>query len=109
MRTPLKTALLLLLGALLALPAVPEAQAADLGVTRVKKARVHIIRHRSAVFRDYDGTPIVLRRYVPLYPVLVGGYHGTLVVRDRMVRTQVVRSQPSAFVHPPYISCYGYP
>ena len=107
MRTPLKAFLVLFLAVMMMPAAVPEVEAADLGVTRVKKARIHAVRYRSPIIRDYDGTLIVLRRYHPTY-LVARGFDGAPIVAHH-VRTQRVIYQPNAFVHPPYISRYGGP
>jgi hypothetical protein len=83
MRRTLQALLLSALAVTLALPAAPEASAADLGV-RPRKA-VRVIHHRVRVVRDYDGTPIVLRRARPL------------VVRDHDGTTRVVRPLAEAW------------
>lgn len=62
MRTSLKALLLAGFGITLMLPAAPPVAAADLSLQRVKRVAVRHVHHRSPVVRDYDGTPIVIRR-----------------------------------------------
>ncbi len=80
MRKYLTAILLVGLGATQIVASAPAVQAADLGVTTVKKARV-IHHKRLKVVRDYDGTPVVVYRGPP---VVVRNYDGTTrVVHER--------------------------
>jgi hypothetical protein len=57
--------------------AAPDVRAADLGVTPVKRYAVRVVHHhRGRVVRDYDGTPIRLRRL----PYTALRYDGAAVV-----------------------------
>jgi hypothetical protein len=85
--------------AAMALSGVPSAQAADLAVTPAKSPRVHVIRHRQVVLRDYDGTPIILVRFRPTVPVPAGPLHAGLCV------TQVVIPKSERPI--PYIARTG--
>jgi hypothetical protein len=72
MRTCLKALLIAGFCAAQIHAAPPAALAADLAVTPVKK-----VHKRGRVVRDYDGTPIVLRR---VRPMVARTYDGTLVL-----------------------------
>jgi hypothetical protein len=76
-RVGFRTLLLAGLAAIPALTTAPATLAADLTVTRGKRA-VGVVHHRTRVVADYDGTPIVLRR---VRAVAVAGPHGTVLVR----------------------------
>jgi len=85
MRTSLKALMLVGFGTILMLDTAPPVSAADLSVTPVKRASgyvVHrkraVIRHRSPIVRDLDGTQIVVRRARPL---VTTAYDGTPIVR----------------------------
>jgi hypothetical protein len=79
-------ALLLIGFGLMQIPAAaPDASAADLSVTRKKASARVIHRHRVRVVRDYDGTPIVLRRARPMW------------VRDLDGTTRVVHHLSNAY------------
>jgi len=91
----LKAALLFGLGAMQVLAPAPEILAADLAVTAPKRAVVHHKRLR--VVRDYDGTPIVLRRAAPM---LVRGYDGTTLVRSPFyVAVPMMRATPARYLN----------
>ncbi len=77
MRAGFKTLLLAGLAAIPALTTAPAILAADLTVTRGKRA-VGVVHHRTRVVADYDGTPIVLRR---VRATAVAGPHGTVLVQ----------------------------
>jgi hypothetical protein len=58
----------------MSLPAAPEAWAADMTLKPTKGARVHAVRHKRPLLRDYDGTTIRLGRYLgrcATYPVQI--------------------------------------
>lgn len=96
-RTYLKAVLLLGFGAIQVLAAAPEVRAADLAVTPAKRAAV--VRHeRVRVVRDYDGTPIALRRAAP---VVVRGHDGAaIVVRSPyFVAHPVERATPTRYLN----------
>jgi hypothetical protein len=94
MRTSLKAVLLLGLGAIQTLAAAPEIRAADLAVTAPKRAVVH---HRLRVVRDYDGTPIVLRRAPPM---VVRGPDGVRIVRSPyLVAHPLQRATPTRYLN----------
>ena len=77
MRTCLKALLVVGFGATQILAAPSHVVAADLAVTPTKR----VIHHkRQQVVRDYDGTPIVLRRARPL---MIRSYDGTAVALGR--------------------------
>jgi hypothetical protein len=76
-RAGFKTLLLAGLAAIPALTTAPAIFAADLTVTRGKRA-IEVIHHRTRVVADYDGTPIVLRR---VRAASVAGPHGPVLVR----------------------------
>ena len=105
MRTYLKALLVFGFGAMQILAAAPDGLAADLAVTPSHRARVHVIHHGRLMLRDYDGTPIVLGRYVPIRPVLLSGYDGIAVVVPRSCRTFPVEAQTQRRL--PYISRGG--
>jgi hypothetical protein len=95
MRTSLKAALLLGLGAIQALAGAPEILAADLAVTAPKRAVVH--HQRLTVVRDYDGTAIVLRRAPPM---MVRGPDGVRIVRSHLyVAHPVERATPTRYLN----------
>jgi len=77
MRICLKAILLVGLAAMPMMSCEPAVQAADLGVTTAKKARV-IHHNRLGLVRDYDGTPVV----VHLGPA-VRSPDGAVIVRQR--------------------------
>jgi hypothetical protein len=59
---------------IMSLPAAPEAWAADMALKPTKGARVHAVRHRRPLLRDYDGTTIRLGHYqgrCATYPVQI--------------------------------------
>jgi hypothetical protein len=90
--------IILLLGfAAAQIPAVPSnALAADLAVTPAKKA---VIKHkRSRVVRDYDGTPIVLRR---VRPVMVRDYDGRALVLSHHLHEAIpmMRATPTRYLN----------
>lgn len=89
MRKCLSAFLVLAVGAMF-VPAAPSALAADLGVTKSKKARYHAPK-RLRVVRDYDGTPVVVHR---IRPVKVVGPYGLVVVQGEYYHQRVVRPQP---------------
>ena len=110
MRAPVKAALVFGLGTMMALAAIPDARAADLAVTPLKASRVHVVRHRSRIFRDYDGTPVILLRYRPTVPVVIYRPDGAAILVHHHVRTQPVQEQPRPLVYrQAYISRVGYP
>jgi hypothetical protein len=76
-RAGFKTLLLAGLAAIPALTTAPAIFAADLTVTRGKRA-VGVVHHRTRVVADYDGTPIVLQR---VRAARVAGQHGTVLVQ----------------------------
>src|SRR5687767_3346197 len=86
MQSYLKALSLLGLGAMLMLPATPEARAADLEVTPTKVRAVK----RARVVRDYDGTPVIVRhtRVVALLP------DGTTLVQPRIEMVPVMGAAP---------------
>lgn len=60
--------------AIIALPTVPPAWAADLSLKPAKSGRVHVVRHKRPLLRDYDGTTIRLGHYqgrCATYPVQI--------------------------------------
>ena len=60
--------------AIIALPAAPQVWAADLSVKPAKSGRVHAVRHKRPLLRDYDGTTIRLGHYqgrCATYPVQI--------------------------------------
>jgi hypothetical protein len=83
-------------------PPIPDAHAADLAVTRPAKARVHAVRHRSRIVRDYDGTPVILRRYVPSYVLAAADFYGAPIIARPAYRTYPVTVQPTVPV--PYVT-----
>jgi hypothetical protein len=91
---------LMVLGAMPLLASLP-APAADLAVTPRKAVRVHHARWSTVL--DYDGTPIQLRR--PL-PILLPD--GTAVVPDYLYAIYTPRAQPRYYLNgepvrrPPY-------
>jgi hypothetical protein len=81
--------ILLVLGAALTLPAAPEAAAADLDAT-VKTVRV---AKRARLVRDYDGTPVAVRRT----SAAVLAPDGTVVVVPRVEMVPVLGATPSRY------------
>jgi hypothetical protein len=82
--------LLLRLFAIPMLTAAPSVQAADLGVTPVKRAhhkRLHVVR-------DYDGTPVVVYR---IAPVTVRGFYGEPIVLSDLYHRPVFGPQPAYY------------
>jgi len=77
MRTCLKA--ILFVGAIQLVQGAPSVSAADLDVTPVKRRAIHVIHHRSAVVRDYDGTMVIRR----IRRVVVQNYDGTAFVGTR--------------------------
>jgi hypothetical protein len=67
--------------AIIALPAVPPAWAADLSLKPAKHGRVHAVRHKRPLLRDYDGTLIRLGRYRPSRGGPADGYCATYPVQ----------------------------
>jgi hypothetical protein len=63
--------------------------AADIAVTRVSKAPVRAYK-RLKVVRDYDGTPVVVRRGRLLGP----GYDGSPTTMSALYHAPVMRPQP---------------
>jgi hypothetical protein len=89
MRTCVKLLCLLGFGTQL-LTAPTLVLAADLAVTPTKKASRVIQRQRLRVVRDYDGTPIVLRR---ARPVAVRTYDGAIAFNHHLY-------EAIALIHP---------
>ena len=80
LRVILQATLVAGLGATQIVALAPVVQAADLGVTTVRKARV-IHHKRMHLVRDYDGTPVIVRLGPP---VTVRSFDGSsAVVRQR--------------------------
>lgn len=94
MRTYLKALLLIGFGAIQVVEAIPNASAADLAVTPVKRA-VRVIHHRSAIVRDYDGTPVT--RHV--HRVVLRNYDGTAVVSTQYDLYPVQRATPTHYLN----------
>jgi hypothetical protein len=95
MRTFLKTLLLVGFGAIQATAVTPNASAADLAVTPVKRVAVRVIHHRSAVVRDYDGT-LVIRR---AHRVVLRNYDGTALVSTQYDLYPVQRGVGSRYLN----------
>jgi hypothetical protein len=53
------------------------------------------VHYRSPIVRDYDGTPIVVRRT----PVMVRGYDGTLLVSARYDAYTRMRGEPRRYLN----------
>jgi hypothetical protein len=70
--------------------------AADLSVIPAKKATVK--HKRSRVVRDYDGTPIILRR---VRPVVAQGYDGRALVLSHHLyeAIPVIRATPTRYLN----------
>jgi hypothetical protein len=85
----LQAALVVGFGATEIVAFAPVVQAADLGVTTVRKARVH--HKRLHLVRDYDGTPVIVRLGPP---VAVRSYDGTSVVMRQRYHQPVEGPQP---------------
>jgi hypothetical protein len=59
---------------IMALPIAPQVWAAELALKPAKGARVHAVRHKRPLLRDYDGTLIRLGHYngrCATYPVQI--------------------------------------
>jgi len=94
MRTYLKAVLLVGFAAIQVSEVAPSASAADLAVTPVKRA-IRVIHHRSAVVRDYDGTPVIRRAH----RVVVRNYDGTAVVTTQYDLYAVQRATPTHYLN----------
>ena len=92
MRGNLKLPMLAVLGVALVVSAVPEVTAADLDVT-VKKVRVAHRGYRAV--RDYDGTPVIVRR---TRMVAVRG-DGVVVMEPRLEHIPVLRATPRTYLN----------
>ena len=73
---------------------VPQAAAADLGTTQVKKKKVvRVIHKRARVVADYDGTAVVL---IPSRkPVLIASYNGAPVLTGLLETRPVIGARPT--------------
>jgi hypothetical protein len=67
--------------AIIALPAIPPAWAADLSLKPAKSGRVHAVRHKRPLLRDYDGTLIRLGPYRPVGGGPASGHCATFPVQ----------------------------
>jgi len=94
MRTFLKALLLIGFGAIQVVEATPNASAADLAVTPGKRV-VRVIHHRSAVVRDYDGTPVIRRAH----RVVLRNYDGTAIVSMQYDLYPVQRATPTHYLN----------
>ena len=92
MRGNLKLLVLAALGAALILPPTAEVVAADLDVT-VKKVRIAHRGYRAV--RDYDGTPVVVRRT----RLVAVRDDGLLVVEPRLEHVPVLRATPRTYLN----------
>ncbi len=99
MRTYAKALILLACAFGLTGAVAPDVRAADLGVTPMKRYVRVVHHHRGRVVRDYDGTPIRLRRLphtalrydgavVPMYEAIpLGGANPTRYFNGEPVRS----------------------
>jgi hypothetical protein len=92
MRGNLKLPMLAVLGAALILSAAPDVMAADLDTT-VKKVRVAHRGYRAV--RDYDGTPVIVRRT----RMVAVRDDGVVVMEPRLEHIPVLRATPRTYLN----------
>jgi hypothetical protein len=93
MPTCLKALLVLGFLASSIIAAPPDAAAADLALTPAKKSHPKRLR----VVRDYDGTPIMLRR---AHPIVVRGYNGAALAHHHLYEAiPVPRAIPARYLN----------